>query len=410
MVSTSSKGALLLVFLAAVVTCATLVSYKSILSYDTGIADTTADAPAIANNRLSKNKWKGSVSSNAVRIQDFVPLPPPPEVLAESEPRASKIEFESIAKNWDLPDGSIDLLKQIQLRTLGFDYNQKTDILALRHPLKTGGTSFSKMMHNIFQERVMPGSAPSGWWNKKKFREAMNQHKIDNEDDPYWNDIAVMYTHSLLRPTGGGFKNRLLDQLREQVPALRKKRFRLMTIVRRPLDLAASSFYETQCRIGNFAKQRRIKDGVCPPVNLTDVMYKNIEFWTSKCEEEKDWRTNNCQEIKNKGAESVYAHCGSIDVLLDETNNVHNKMYKVLMGDFPRPPELEDNATIGVNLTPTLEDVSLYTLRDLGGLIDYDPVHKEDFVWFAITERFSDSMCLFYYHFKIEPVKEKAAL
>ena len=85
-------------------------------------------------------------------------------------------------------------------------------------------------------------------------------------------------------------------------------------------------------------------------------------------------------------------------------------MYKVLMGDFPRPPELEDNTTIGVNLTPTLEDVSLYTLRDLGGLIDYDPVHKEDFVWFAITERFSDSMCLFYYHFKIEPVKEKAAL
>ena len=184
-----------------------------------------------------------------------------------------------------------------------------------------------------------------------------------------------------------------------------------MTNVRRPLDLAASSFYETQCRIGRFAEQRNLGDRECPPVNLTDVMYKNIDFWTQKCQDEKDWKTNKCQAILNDGGEKVFAHCGSIDYLLDETENVHNMLHKSLMGEFPRPPELGAyNDTNSINLTPTLTDVSLYTLRDLGGLIDYNPVHKEDFVWFAITERFSESMCLFYYYFQVEPVEEKTSL
>ena len=61
-------------------------------------------------------------------------------------------------------------------------------------------------------------------------------------------------------------------------------------------------------------------------------------------------------------------------------------MHKSLMGNFPRPPELGDDESIGINLTPTLKDVSLYTLRDLGGLIDYNQIYKEDFVWFSVTE------------------------
>jgi len=112
----------------------------------------------------------------------------------------------------------------------------------------------------------------------------------------------------------------------------------------------------------------------------------------------------------SKGGEKFFEHCGSIDKLF-ERGSVHNQHYKTLSGIFPRPPELgNDVDKIGINLTPTLEDVSLYTLRDLGGLVDYNPVHKEDFVWFAITERFTESMCLFYYRFEVEPVLEKKAL
>jgi hypothetical protein len=56
------------------------------------------------------------------------------------------------------------------------------------------------------------------------------------------------------------------------------------------------------------------------------------------------------------------------------------------------------------SLTPTYEDVELYTLRDLGGLMDFDETYREDFIWFGITERMQESMCLFYYTLKIDPI------
>lgn len=435
MPSVSKQGFLLLLFLASLVAYATVVSYRSILSYDalnSGMADLvdasnynypssqtnsqTLRAEKTVPKQSKKNAKQRLHTSDAyrlskIRIRDFVPEDPPPEILTKAKKRAKNIDFSSIAKKWELPDvdASVELLKQIQTRTMGFDYNPNTDILALRHPLKTGGTSFSKMLKKIFPEQIVPGSMPSGWWNDKPFQQALKKHPIENQDDDYWTNMKALYTHTLLR-SPSTVDSMLLNKLRNRVPALDQKRFRLMTNVRRPLDLAASSFYETQCRIGRFAGQRKLGSKECPPVNLTDVMYKNIDFWTQKCEDEKDWSSNKCQAIQNKGGETVFAHCGSIDYLLDDTENVHNMLYKSLMGDFPRPPELAYNDTDFMDLTPTLTDVSLYTLRDLGGLIDYSPVHKEDFVWFAITERFSESMCLFYYHFQVEPVEEKTSL
>jgi len=271
------------------------------------------------------------------------------------------------------------------------------------------------MLKEIFgHDRIIPGSEPSGFFDYKKLSAALVHHTpttTDDHDNPFWSNMTALYTHTLLRPIGGGKTSNSLNQLRNKIPALGKKRFRLMTIVRRPLDLAASSFYETQCRIGTFANQKNHKGDIddCPSVNLTDVMRRNIERKTKKCEEESRI-TVGCQEFQKVGGEKFFEHCGSIDKLF-ERGSVHNQHYKTLSGIFPRPPELgNDVDKIGINLTPTLEDVSLYTLRDLGGLVDYNPVHKEDFVWFAITERFTESMCLFYYRFEVEPVLEKKAL
>ena len=346
--------------------------------------------------------------TTSIWVKDFKALDPPKEVLIVSATRQDEIDFGSIAKKWELPQTAIGLLKQIHSRTVAFDYNRTTDILSLRHPLKTGGTSFSRMLEEIFEGRTIPGSGFSTWFNRPKFQAAVETH--NKPDDPYWTNMAAMYTHSFLRPSNGGRKNKLLDELREMVPALREKRFRLMTIVRRPLDLAASSFYETQCRIGTYAKQRNVKDVKdCPKVNLTDVKQKNIDHWTKKCNsnERLDRR---CSSMEAKGFEKVFEHCGSIEKLF-EKGTVHNMLHGSLMGDFPRPPELgDDENLVGENLTPTLEDVTTYTLRDLGGLIDYHPESKEDFVWFAVTERFKESMCLFYYRFQVEPVEEKHSL
>ena len=259
--------------------------------------DDEHDTPPPQKEKTSKaaKKARFSPKDATIHIRDFVPLPVPPNVLRESEKRRIEINFDAIAKKWELPDGSIDLLKQIQSRTVGFDYNKTTDILSLRHPLKTGGTSFSWMMKSIYGERVVPGSGPSSYWEKEKFNKALEKH---GPEDPYWSDMAVIYTHTSLRHQGVSKmslkKKPLLEELREAVPAFRKKRFRLMTIVCRPLDLAASSLYKSLCRIGTFAKQRNLKGKVCPHVNLTGVMQKNINHWTEKCETELDWKKSQC--------------------------------------------------------------------------------------------------------------------
>jgi len=365
-------------------------------------------------NNVNKKKEKEEeeailkAKETSIRIKNFNALDPPKDVLAISATRQDKIDFASIAKKWELAKTSIGLLKQIHSRTVAFDYNRTTDILSLRHPLKTGGTSISRMLEDMFPGRSIPGSGYSNWFQWKHLKEALKTH--DKPDDPYWTNMAAFYTHSFLRPSDGGRKNNLLEEIRKQAPALREKRFRLMTIIRRPLDLAASSFYETQCRIGTFADQRSIKDiKDCQKVNLTDVMQKNIDHWTGKCNA-KDRDEHRCRKMEAKGIDKIFEHCGSIEKLF-EKGTVHNMMQTSLMGDFPRPPELGDDVSrIGENLTPTLQDVSTYTLRDLGGLIDFHPKHKEDFVWFAITERFKESMCLFYYRFQVEPVEEKKSL
>ena len=60
--------------------------------------------------------------------------------------------------------------------------------------------------------------------------------------------------------------------------------------------------------------------------------------------------------------------------------------------------------------TPTYDDVALYTLRDLGGLIQYNENNEdEDFIWFAITERMKESLCLFYYTLEFDPIPEKSS-
>ena len=140
---------------------------------DTDIAE-DVPAPFLEDEDLEEvyevaKPTKISRSDANIRIRDFVPLPVPPNVLRESEKRKIGINFDAIATKWELPDGSIDLLEQIQSRTVGFDYNKTTDILSLRHPLKTGGTSFSLMMKSIYGERVVPGSGQSEWWQRKRF-------------------------------------------------------------------------------------------------------------------------------------------------------------------------------------------------------------------------------------------------
>merc|ERR1712176_1750908 len=102
------------------------------------------------NNEESVSKAALKAKAISIRMKNFEAVDPPKEVLAASAIRAKEIDFDSIAVKWELPKSAIGLLKQIHSRTVAFDYNRTTDILSLRHPLKTGGTSFSRMLEQIY--------------------------------------------------------------------------------------------------------------------------------------------------------------------------------------------------------------------------------------------------------------------
>jgi len=209
----------------------------------------------------------------------------------------------------------------------------------------------------------------------------------------------------------------IFQYLRTQVPQLAKKRFRLLTIVRRPVDLAASRFSETTCGVMTHTPgMRKAKTPAeCPVVNLTDV-----------------------------AARKKKAVCQSIDhFMASKTHLVHNQYYKTIMGAVPEPPSqlpraleertIEKNthkqnptdpvakmtndtafttSTIAAVADAAITRIAVQTLRDFGGLLPYNTkTQEEDFVWFGITERFTESMCVFYYtfypHFNYTQTNEK---
>ena len=365
------------------------------------------------------------------------------------------INYTALLQKWKLPVSADAVAVLHEIRTKPkFQYDPRQDILGFHHPLKSGGTSLSLMLQELVggNHAVMPGSGASGWFNFKKFEQAMQQYPppppsvvasptITNKDVmnttnttaaaavasyEYWNNISVLYTHSYLRPNpsmnNSTKRGYIFQYLRTQVPQLAKKRFRLLTLVRRPVDLAASRFSETTCRVMSHTPgmKKAKTPAECPVVNLTDV----------------------AAQLKRNG-KKPYTVCQSIDhFIASKHNHVHNQYYKTIMGAEPKPPSqlpqaLEErtieknphqqnptdpvatttNDTAFTTSTITADaaaitHIAVQTLRDLGGLLPYNTqTQEEDFVWFGITERFTESMCVFYYtfypHFNYTRTNEK---
>lgn len=314
-----------------------------------------------------------------------------PLLLVQST-QQTNIQVESIAKKWGLSESAIPLLQKQGERRV--DYNSTSDILAFYHSQKTGGTSLSDVLKKLFPGGVIPGSARSGYFDKTSFQTDLEEKPIS-----FWSRQRVLYSHSTLRPYSIANdeeineKKKLLHQLRHKAKPLAEKKYRLMTLIRDPVTWRASSYYETMCHIGKWIQKRKIigDSSECPRVNLTDVAKMRFEQAKTSCETKEEKK--NCKSI----SPGDFKHCRSIDILLD-SGKVANKYNKVFMGDLPQPPSKKDS------LTPTYEDVELHTLRDLGGLADFHTTYREDFIWFGITERMQESMCLFYYTLKLDPL------
>ena len=136
-------------------------------------------------------------------------------------------------------------------------------------------------------------------------------------------------------------------------------------------------------------KQQRLGTTTeCPPVNLTDIARRRFERAVEGCEKKK--KSVKCKDIHPDD----FKHCRSVDALHQsgKLENLHKQSFMVPI------PQKEDSPAF------TFEDVELHTLRDLGGLMKFNEAHDEDYIWFGITERMQESMCLFYYNLKLDPL------
>jgi hypothetical protein len=240
---------------------------------------------------------------------------------------SANINFQTITEKWNLPLTAIPILEEIQKKRT--DYNSTSDILALIHPLKTGGTSFSLMLKEIFgKTRIFPGSGASAHFVHPIFEKELIKYP-PNESPEYWYNKAIIYTHTKLRPhamKSTSSKHYLFNYLRKKVGSpLKEKKIRLMAMIRNPLDLAASRFYETNCRVmANTPGMKEAKtQSECPQVNLTDVARIRTEV-----------ATNNCRNGKKifEGCDDVdFRHCESIDNFL-ESKRSHNQYSNAIMG------------------------------------------------------------------------------
>jgi hypothetical protein len=243
---------------------------------------------------------------------------------------SANINFQSITEKWNLPQTAIPILKEIHKNRAGSDYNSTSDILALNHPLKTGGTSFSLMLKEIFgKTRIFPGSGASAHFMHPNFKKALEQYP-PNESPEYWYNKAVIYTHTILRPQPPSKQKKsskasFFENLRGKVGSpLKEKKIRLMSMIRNPLDLAASRFFETNCRVmahtPGMSEAKTLSE--CPKVNLTDVARIRTEIAKKNCRNKK--MNKNCNDIK-------YRHCESIDNFL-ESKRTHNQYASTIMG------------------------------------------------------------------------------
>jgi hypothetical protein len=215
------------------------------------------------------------------------------------------------------------------------------------------------------------------------------------------------------------------------------KRLRAVTMLRDPVDFRASNHAMIMCGLNHevevFNKDRvdRGLNKICTPqegLNVSSLVDVKIANILKKCEEEAQHpekkngaRQQQCRQEK-EGVDTLI-HCRSARNLLEheQYQKHYRSMFKGVMGRFHRGQPFGGTAygrmgygyqSAELSEGYSVEAVEEYTLEDLGGLDltisgagDGKGEPEPDFLWFGITERMKESVILFYYTFRLKPVK-----
>lgn len=319
-----------------------------------------------------------------------------------------EVDVKGIIKKWTLNSSKVaeNLLLKVYYRDIYYD--PQRDFLHLNHLHKTGGTSFSELLQKVFKNKVLPGSRKSGPVHLDEAQDAISQGT---------SDFTVSYGHESLRPTTGPRKTRLATFLQENYP---EKKLRCVTMLREPVNLRASNLAMWVCGWnGALDDHNKDREGNgLPPQCGTDIDFSSL------MDKRRDKRCGangtavlgrfqrECQKFKD--GLDPYKKCRAVKNFLesDEYDKLFHNMYKCLMGRYienvPIAPMIGKylQKSDPIEDSATTEMVEQYALEDLGSVkafVGEDSNEREaDFVWFGITERMPESMCLFFYTFKLK--------
>ena len=332
-------------------------------------------------------------------------------IMKSDNPELSmcRINFDSIAQHRQLHSSNASAL----LREFWeFDkqqppYNNVTDLIVFEHPLKTGGTSLSFKLNEIFgQDAIVPGSGASDFFNKAAFQKQIKKLQNGTENlKAWWRSKKAMYSHSHFQENGTRgeeFESWVLKQIPKDDNNEPLKKIHLMTLYREPVEYLASNMFEWMCRLGARIReafseihktkrkptiQHPINDPECWGLrNLTLLADHFVNHTLPKiCQDPAKNKIfgKECKKWKLTGDDPM-PQCRSAEGF------VNHRLFKDRLRYNPESVLSESGGSLPGD---SVGDVEKRSLARLGGM---EPMWSVPLRWIGLTERYDEFLLLLY--------------
>lgn len=315
----------------------------------------TSMAPHRLKNRVST--LRGFLLLSAV----FLLLRPSPVPVEKEDVIQLTID------KWGLTSPQAYNVLQEELHREPVRYDAETDFLFFEHIRKTGGTTLSLLLKSLMGDHVFPGSDEGAIFHFNVAEEAVRNGTLS------LHETRVGYAHATAR--GGNKLEKLLTNST-------RKRLRVLTVIRDPVNIRASLLGMSLCQYKAWIRQYNEVNKLPPDycdVSLDNMVDVRVESVERLCEQAKKMYGSkvlrntgmglgaSCKELE-KGRQA-FGYCRSIPALLNSSH--YEQGYHHMYRDIIAEKGDDDEA------------------RGLLAL-------SREFLWIGITERMDESLRLLF--------------
>ena len=321
-------------------------------------------------------------------------------------PQQCKIDYQGIARRQRLQDpqaAALWLKKMVETPPIPA-FNHDNDLFVLEHIMKTGGTSFSDKLLEMFgRQGVVPGSLRSGWFDKAQFENALPKESSNSNSTQWWESKRVAYSHSEFQQpthkrTEGSFEAWFLNHIpvdsKTGKPA---KRVWMGTLYRHPLEWVASHHFEWMCKLGPRMEhlwkylhphEKRMSRGgpkgdeSCWGMNNLTALANHWlhHMLPEKCARNDKKDTRECQKYAKTKQDPVPRCQSAINLAQSNIFQTQLQNHPQYLIEHPKANE-------------SLAALEQLTLQRYGGFAPHNTVRV---AWLGLTERYDESLVLFY--------------